>query len=64
MLIGIIKGLNDNECGAKGVIAMQSVFAYIIDPPAERLYAVEPVGVDIIKPSPTKVVISIPSNHI
>jgi hypothetical protein len=27
-----------------------------MDPPAARLYAVEPVGVEIINPSPTAVV--------
>jgi len=36
----------------------------MIDPPADKLYAVEPVGVEIMRPSPTSVVIKLLSNQI
>ncbi len=61
---GSIRGLKLNEWGAKGVRHTHYVFAYTIEPPAERLYAVEPVGVAIINPSPTKVVMKLPSKWI
>jgi len=35
---------------------MQGVLACTIEPPADMLYAVDPVGVLMITPSPTKVV--------
>lgn len=35
---------------------MHYTLAQTIEPPAAMLYAVEPVGVEIISPSPTKVV--------
>ena len=40
---------------------MQWVFVSRIEPPAARLQAVDPVGVAIIKPSPTEQVILFPS---
>jgi hypothetical protein len=39
------------EWGQSGVITIADKFADKIGPPAERLYAVEPVGVEIIIPS-------------
>lgn len=53
---GTIRGLKLRECGAKGVTQMHIALAYTIEPPADRLYAVLPVGVAMISPSPTKVV--------
>jgi len=53
---GSIKGLKDRECGAIGVKSMAGTLHYTIDPPAAKLYAVDPVGVEIINPSPTAVV--------
>ena len=49
---GKIMGLNESEWGQIGVKAITSVLGWIMLPPHERLYAVEPVGVDISKPSP------------
>lgn len=46
---GKIRGLKDREWGANGVKEIAGTLLYIIDPPAARLYAVDPVGVDIIK---------------
>ena len=45
---GSIRGLNDNECGATGVSKIAGTLHYTIEPPAAKLYAVDPVGVDII----------------
>jgi hypothetical protein len=45
---GRISGRNDNECGASGVKEIDGTLLWTIDPPADRLYAVEPVGVAII----------------
>ena len=53
---GRIRGLKLNECGASGVTHMHWVFACTIEPPADKLYAVDPVGVEMIIPSPTRVV--------
>jgi len=53
---GKIRGLKDKEWEASGVSRIAGTFAYTIDPPAAILYAVDPVGVDIINPSPTHVV--------
>src|SRR3989339_1942444 len=47
-------GRNDSECGHIGVITKTSIKVESIGPPAERLYAVEPVGVEIIRPSLTQ----------
>ncbi len=40
-----------NEWGHMGVKTITPLVGVIIGPPAERLYAVEPVGVEIIIPS-------------
>ncbi len=53
--LGSISGLKLNECGDNGVKHIHYVFGLTIDPPAAILYAVEPVGVAIIIPSPTNV---------
>ena len=63
---GRIKGLNERECGARGVREIAGTLLCMIEPPAARLYAVDPVGVDMISllkrqthksyPSPTTVV--------
>ena len=58
---GKIRGRKLRECGAKGVKHIQCVLVSMIEPPEARLYAVEPVGVDIINPSPTEHVILLPS---
>lgn len=44
-------GLNDRELGFMGVIKIASMDEDTIDPPHDMLYAVEPVGVEIISPS-------------
>ena len=41
-----------NAWGAIGDMAHTGAEGCIIGPPADRLYAIEPVGVDIIRPSP------------
>ena len=64
VVTGIINGRKDRECGAIGVTQMHWVFAWTMEPPAERLYAVDPVGVDRIMPSPTSTVIMMPSKYI
>ena len=40
-----------NVCGQIGVITNALTRGPIIGPPAERLYAVDPVGVETINPS-------------
>lgn len=60
-LAGRISGLKDKLCGANGVTQITSRFAYTILPPADKLYAVDPVGVDIIIPSPKILVNLFPS---
>src|SRR5437867_2050546 len=49
---GITTGRNDRLCGASGVMQMPSTPGEIIGPPAATLYAVEPLGVETITPSP------------
>ncbi len=44
-------GRFDSVKGQIGVITTAFIDGKIIGPPAERLYAVEPVGVETIKPS-------------
>ena len=51
----ITKLLAFKECGQIGVIIIDSILGDTIGPPADKEYAVEPVGVAIIKPSPEKV---------
>jgi len=53
---GIIRGRNENEWGAIAVRHMHSMLLWTILPPADKLYAVDPFGVDKISPSPTIVV--------
>ena len=40
---------------------MHSALVSTIEPPAAKLYAVDPVGVDIMRPSPFDVVTKFPS---
>ena len=44
-------GLLVNVCGAMGTSKKELEFGFIIGPPQLREYPVDPVGVDIIKPS-------------
>ena len=53
---GRINGLKDNDLGQIGVRIMQGTKGWVIDPPAESEYAVEPVGVENTSPSPVVVV--------
>ena len=39
-----MRGLKEREWGAKGVRQMHSTVDPTIEPPADRLYAVDPVG--------------------
>ena len=48
---GTTSGREVSECGAVGVIIKESTLGVIIGPPADNEYAVDPVGVAIIKPS-------------
>ena len=48
---GMIKGLAVKLCGAIGVITKQFEVGIITGPPQLKEYPVEPVGVEIIKPS-------------
>ena len=50
MLSVMTIGLNDNDKGHIGDMIVQGTSLWTIGPPADRLYAVEPVGVDIINP--------------
>ena len=50
-------GLNERLFGAIGVISILFTPFCMIGPPAEREYAVEPVGVDTRIPSPAVSVI-------
>ena len=51
-LSDIIKGRKVRLCGATGVIQRQLFSGVIIGPLHDREYAVEPVGVAVITPSP------------
>ena len=53
---GRIRGRKDRECGAIGVSEIDGTLFWTIGPPAAKLYAVLPVGVEMIRPSPTQVV--------
>ncbi|MNY79637.1 hypothetical protein D3C86_2203490 [compost metagenome] len=48
---GITNGLAVKLCGAIGVITKLATFGVNIGPPQLKEYPVEPVGVEIIKPS-------------
>ncbi len=45
---GKMRGLKESEWGAIGVKMMAGTLLWTIGPPAARLYAVEPVGVEMI----------------
>jgi hypothetical protein len=60
-LAGRISGLKDKLCGARGVTHIQDVLLYTMLPPADKLYAVDPVGVEIMIPSPIMFVNLFPS---
>ena len=60
-MAGTTRALWVYECGDIGVIIKACVSGYIIGPPTARLYAVEPVGVEIINPSPLYVLNQSPS---
>lgn len=51
MLSGTITGRFVNICGQIGVIQSASTFGKMIGPPADNEYAVEPVGVETMRPS-------------
>ena len=53
-----------SECGQIGVMTIASIEPSRIGPPADRLYAVEPVGVETISPSPTQLATRSPSTAI
>lgn len=51
IITGTTTGLKERVCGHIGVSAMHGTVGDMRDPPAEMLYAVEPVGVLKIMPS-------------
>ena len=50
-LVGTINGRENSVCGKSGATPNASTLGEIIDPPAERKYAVDPVGVATQTPS-------------
>ena len=58
---GTMIGQKESECGHIGVIRVALTAVCTIDPPADILYAVDPVGVAIITPSAYIVVKKFPS---
>lgn len=54
-------GLNDNECGQIGVTMIAGTLGCTMEAPAPTAYAVLPVGVETINPSPCTVVMYLPS---
>ncbi|KAI2797596.1 hypothetical protein BLOT_014130 [Blomia tropicalis] len=58
---GTTIGRNESECGHIGVIIIAGTLGWIIEAPAATAYAVLPVGVETINPSPCTVVIRLPS---
>ena len=50
-LSSITIGRMKQECGHIGVSIIPFTLGFTIGPPADKEYAVEPVGVDIINPS-------------
>ena len=52
-------GRKDNDSGQIGAIPIDLTSFYTIGPPADKKYAVDPVGVDIIRPSPAATVSSL-----
>lgn len=57
---GTTMGLKDREWGQMGVIMIAGTLGWIMEAPAAAAYAVLPVGVDTITPSPCTVVIRCP----
>lgn len=53
---GRIIGRKDSECAHTGVTRIAGTDGYTIEPPAEREYAVDPLGLEKIIPSPCSVV--------
>lgn len=53
---GRISGLKDNDLGQIGVRIMHGTKGWVMEPPADNEYAVEPVGVENTNPSPVVVV--------
>lgn len=51
--MGRTNGLKDRDSGHIGAIVIDYTSFCTIGPPAERQYAVDPLGVEIIKPSET-----------
>lgn len=56
MLSGRSIGRNDRVCGQRGVMSIEGISGWTKDPPAEREYAVDPVGVETHRPSAWTVV--------
>lgn len=61
MLAGSTIGRKESECGQIGVTNIADTLGWTIEAPAATEYAVLPVGVETIKPSPWTVVIYFPS---
>lgn len=61
---GTTIGLKLRECGHMGVTMIAGTEGCIMDAPAATAYAVLPVGVDTIKPSPCTDVMCFPSRNI
>lgn len=53
---GRMSGLKESDRGQTGVMIMHRTNGCAIEPPAESEYAVEPVGVAKVSPSPVVVV--------
>src|SRR5512140_2511870 len=54
-LSGTMTGLAVSVCGQIGLIVMEQFAGVTIGPPFANAYAVEPVGVEMMIPSPVKV---------
>ena len=61
ILAGTTIGLKESECGQIGVSTIAGTLGWTIEAPAATAYAVLPVGVETISPSPWTVVIYFPS---
>lgn len=59
-----MRGLNDSERGQIGVRRIHATIGDIIEPPADREYAVDPVGDEKISPSVVVLVRKTPSINI
>src|SRR5258706_4728972 len=60
-LSGATTGRKESECGQMGVIATALTPRVTIGPPAARLYAVEPDGVEMMMPSPEQCTEPVPA---